>query len=195
MKNKTVNISIDGKEYISLSVPEGSKVTIQDGVTLVEPFKIDPEKYIPKIGDCFKTDHELTSVCGSLTGAGVVSKGSYITSGQISDELNYNACTSFFHSNTFTKTTPDELQAEFKKLGYEYDFETNTAVKIRWRAKLNEEYFYIDDQKVLLSDYDQGSSIDDKRYNAGNYFQTAQLAEQCAEIEKDARMKFHNELK
>ena len=39
------------------------------------------------------------------------------------------------------KITKDEFQSEFNKLGYEYDFQTHTATKKRWRAKVGEYYW------------------------------------------------------
>lgn len=206
---KTIKIESIGQEPIVLNVPEGAKVSIEDGLTIVDPeFKkgdilaytynrlkpsvfiynnesesfccldlqditipvsynvdfcadlrirhaTDTEKqilfdalakagkawdaekkeivdlkYIPKVGDCVKIDFESFTGFAHLS---KIEKGKNYYHAMVDDD-NFLTINDWYDSNwDYTKITPDELQAEFNKLGYEYNFETHTAKKLRWK--------------------------------------------------------------
>ena len=50
------------------------------------------------------------------------------------------------------------------------------GIKKRWRAKIEGEYFYIDDYCKISIDKDRGYSEDEARYRFGNYFETKEEA-------------------
>ena len=52
-----------------------------------------------------------------------------------------------------------------------------------WRANIAGRYFYISDGGSIYRDTESGSSIDDYRYNTGNYFETKEKAENYKEYQ------------
>ena len=89
------------------------------------------EKYIPKVGDCVKYDNGAIFECTGHDGTNDPISGiDYIYKNEVTQENNHIGFNSEF---IFTQITTEELQAEFNKLGYEYNFETHTAEKIRWK--------------------------------------------------------------
>lgn len=149
-----------------------------------EKMEIVELKYIPKVGDCVKyenkfkdvffgeikvKDHEYNSVT-SFIGIGK----NYFFKNDIWF-LNVNDCSE-------TKITPEDLQSEFNKLGYEYDFETHEAKKLRWKPTLNSEYWCVDNvgENVIITEWDN-DKIDNKRYSVGNCFKTEAEAQNFKE--------------
>ena len=64
------------------------------------------------------------------------------------------------------QTEIDELKA-FKPTEYK-----------RWRAQRSDVYYHIDDNGFVGFVYEDNDTLDDYRYNTGNYFRTRALAEQ-----------------
>lgn len=54
----------------------------------------------------------------------------------------------------------------------------------RWRAEVNEIYFFLYSDTSVLSAIEGGDPIDDDRYNIGNYFQTKEEAQALADYLK-----------
>ena len=51
----------------------------------------------------------------------------------------------------------------------------------RWRAEKNEQYYTIDSYFEVCESDENNDHIDQRRYKAGNYFQTEQQAKDFAE--------------
>jgi hypothetical protein len=221
----TIQIKKDGQDPQVINVPEGAKIIIEDGITIVEPEfkdgdivfglldenpwigiyknkigfelfnyharflinrvrysdfvsillcqrhatesekqllfdaiakdgkqwnpdtkKIEELKYIPKEGDCVEywfSDRPLEKgyCILNVVGEFVYKKGTFI--GCISGKVKSNKYDNISEC-LFRKITPEELQAKFNELGYEYNFETHTAEKLRWFPKKGETYYYPD---------------------------------------------------
>jgi len=129
----------------TFQIPQGSKIVTveQIGNQIITTFEAEEkseEKYIPKVGDCVKRRIASGYVYGVLNDNGdfdycVISPDNangYIQESWSCISLSFN-----------TRITPEELQAEFNKIGYEYDFETNTAKKQRWTPKEGEKYYFV----------------------------------------------------
>jgi hypothetical protein len=97
--------------------------------------------------------------------------------------------------NDLTKISKEELQSEFNKLGYEYDFKTHTANKKRWRAKLGEYYFGIAEAIELVKYREDNDSFDNKNYKIGNYFQTQAIAQKACDLFSESLKEFNSNLK
>ena len=65
------------------------------------------------------------------------------------------------------------------------------GIKKRWRAKMEGEYFYIDDYCKISIDKDRGYSEDEARYRFGNYFETKEEALEYAEYMKKCSLEWH----
>lgn len=141
---KKVIIEQNGFDPMILSVPEGASVRIEDGVTLVEP-----KRYIPKVGDCVfaknpYSDASCYFVCGGFDEDGDPFEMNEIRVDAMRNTVDFDCIfMGYSESYTFTKITPEELQAEFNKRGYEYDFESHTAKKLVWKPKMGEDYKWV----------------------------------------------------
>jgi hypothetical protein len=124
-------------EKQTFEIPKGcSKVTVEQiGNTIVTSFK--SEKYLPKVGDCVKVyqgDHlHNTGKVSSIKCDLIYFEQPFISNGE--KVILEGICAQNAEWFTFEQLTPDELQEEFNNLGYEYDFETHEATKIRWKPK------------------------------------------------------------
>ena len=166
----------------TFEIPEGCKVVTveQIGNQLITSF--EPEKYKPKVGDCVRLwykNEKLPVYCliDSIDGRRLFAKNVWIENGD-GDKLSIAFENSnFVYYKSIEKITPEELQAEFEKLGYVYDFETHTAHKKRWRAEYNEDYFFVDGCFEIEAVKDIRHRINDVHYKIGNYFKTEEDAE------------------
>jgi len=175
----------------TFNIPDGcSTVTVEQvGNQLITTF--EPEKYVPKVGDCVKITYEdgdffflrISRVDGCnlyVENVRISKKGVIFKSGH----------SSFYKS--IEKITPEQFQSEFEKLGYIYDFETNTASKFKWRAKLEEKYFFVTQCFSVNWYLNSFNSEDNSLYLSGNYFQTEQQAQAAADFLKQQLKEFNN---
>jgi len=129
----------------TFNIPDGcSTVTVEQvGNQLITTF--EPEKYVPKVGDCVKMQYNEKSVptfclIYKIENGRILSKNVWIKAREwfnavLFEEANFSAY------DSIEKITPEQFQAEFEKLGYIYDFKTNTASKKRWTPKKWDDYF------------------------------------------------------
>ena len=96
----------------------------------------------------------------------------------------------YFTYDSIEKITPEEFQAEFEKFGYVYDFETHTAQKKRWRAKLKREYYCVNAAFDIEFNREDGHSIDDKRHKNGNYFETKEECQKYCDYLRECSLKY-----
>lgn len=165
-----------------------------------EKLEITNLKYVPKVGDCVKLDKEgviLYFFVENETDQYVNSK--YTIKGDIIEsDNNYNKLGGYFknsYDRIYTKITPEELQSAFNKLGYEYDFQTHTATKKRWRAKLGKYYWGITEDIEPIEYREDNDSFDYRNYKIGNYFQTQEIAQQACDLFLESLKEFNNNLK
>jgi hypothetical protein F3_00887 len=65
------------------------------------------------------------------------------------------------------------------------------GIKKRWRAKYNEIYCYIDEFFEIKTVYEREIEKDNKRYEAGNYFEVGKEALEYAEYMKKCSLEWH----
>lgn len=70
----------------------------------------------------------------------------------------------------------EELEKKYKELGEEIERLKSQSGE-RWRGEYMEDYYLIDDSGEILCDDDEGTNIDDFRFNTRNYFKTEEEAE------------------
>lgn len=66
---------------------------------------------------------------------------------------------------------------------------------IRWRAKKNEKYYYLDSMLKVVDGTETGSWLDNELYESGNYFRTEDLARLYKLDLQSTLRKFHEEIK
>lgn len=179
----------------TFNIPEGCKVVTveQIGNQLITSF--EPEKYVPKVGDCVKMQYKtlyFPTFCliDKFSDGEIFAKNVWINAKKDKNDIKFENSNFIFY-DSIEKITPEEFQSEFDKLGYVYDFETHTAHKKRWRAEAGDCYFYIDFEYDVLSCRDHRDSVDNCLFKNGNYFQSQSDAEKFAEIIKKEAINFH----
>jgi NAD-dependent dihydropyrimidine dehydrogenase PreA subunit len=80
-----------------------------------------------------------------------------------------------------TEKSVDEGFKLFVELYKKYEKDENDERKKRWRAKEDEEYYYIDTDGCAFRGCDRYTESEYYKYNIGNYFQTKQQAERYKE--------------
>jgi len=167
-------------EKQEFEIPKGcTKVTVEQiGNTIVTSF--ESEKYIPKVGDCVKSNYngfvclfEVVKKSDNYISTKVtIDNYKEIESAEDLVQWNYTDC-----ETTFEKITPEQLQSEFNKLGYEYNFETHEATKIKWKPKVRERYYFINSICEISSFTFDNTSSENKLVEIGNCYRTKEEAE------------------
>ena len=194
-----------GEEMEFRHATESEKQVIFDALAKIgkmwdaEKLEITNIKYVPKVGDCVKLDKGniiLYFFVENETAEYVNSK--YMVKGDaIEFDNDYDKFGGYLknsYNRIYTKITPKELQSEFNKLGYEYDFKTHTANKKRWRAKLGEYYWGIAEAIEPVRYREDNDSFDNKNYKIGNYFQTEKIAQKACDLYLESLKEFNNNL-
>ena len=162
-------------EKQTFEIPKGcSKVTIEQiGNTIVTSF--ESEKYVPKVGDCVKVTIEddayafevieTSAYCICFKICVKINKGYFIENGN------------FRNTRNFEQITPEELQSEFNKLGYEYNFETHEATKIKWKPKEGEMYYFVNTYSIIANVPYTNCLFDIERIKMGNCYRTPEDTE------------------
>ena len=174
----------------TFKIPNGCKeVTIEQvGNQIVTTF--EPKKYTPKVGDCVKITYDDDSFfflrISRVDGCNLYVENVHINKKGI---LFKSGNSSFYES--IEKITPEQFQAEFEKLGYIYDFETNTASKKRWRAEEDGEYYFMLSSFEIRIACEYNCETDDLRFKNGNYYKTQQQAEQYRDFMLQKSLEFN----
>ena len=180
----------------TFNIPEGCKVVTveQIGNQLITSF--EPEKYVPKVGDCVRLwykKEKLPVYClvNSIDGQRLFAKSVWIENSD-GDKLSIAFENSnFVYYKSIEKITPEEFQAEFEKLGYVYDFETHTAHKKRWRAEHGKNYFFVTGVSEIQKSTEIRHRIDDLRHKLGNYFKNEEEAKPYRDYMFQHSLNFH----
>lgn len=147
-------------------------------------------KYIPEIGDCVKVqlwDGEFCVFECTEKDQESVNSRTYIYQPKqkvfIDDDSEFGWGLNR-DGNVFTKITPEDLQSEFNRLGYMYDFAAHTAKLIEWKPKAGDSIWSIN-AKGLINEWTfsgRGSFVPDSMD-----FRAPELAESALELLKSAK--------
>lgn len=185
-------------QEIRLNIPDGCKaVTVKvDGDKVITEFEPRKSEWKPEDGDILTDDSSLLSLIGGKTiviykDGGIVSyagtEGIFTTT---ETDIGWGYTKDF---RPATKKEKAKLLAKLESKGYRWNAEKKELEKIpRWRAKKDEEYFFIsEDSLEVNSENEAFDEIDDSHYNSCNYFKTREAAErvvrQIREIFKDSK--------
>lgn len=170
----------------TFNIPAGCKTVSVEKVGNQIITSFEPEKYVPKKGDCVKRISEHGNIyIGEYDGDRELYNCVDVRENKIRQRM-----IMLVEQGSFHKITPEEFQAEFDKLGYVYDFETHTASKKRWRAKLKRNYYYVTAAFDIVVDIENRHSIDDKRHKNGNYFETKEACKKYCDYLKECSLKY-----
>ena len=88
-------------------------------------------------------------------------------------------------AGSFRLATPEEAQRLWNALAKEgkrwnpETMEVEGIKKDRWRAKRGENYYFLDSRFIIIQACENSHTIDNIRYNSGNYFRTTGQAERA----------------
>lgn len=100
-------------------------------------------------------------------------------------------------NNDLSYSTEEEKQLLFDKMkeqGLKWNAEEKRVEKIRWRAKKDGYYYFIDINLTVKSIDDTYSTFDNELCDAFNYFRTKEQAEKAAKRVKETLRKYHEEI-
>lgn len=139
------------------------------------------EKYVPKEGDLVVLENDKNDwlynkqIC-------IFNKGyPSIRSKDGGKEWIFHD-SAFFYAHV-RPATPEETEIFTRIMadnGYEYDPVKKEVRKKRWRGKLYEQYWFVDENSKTGYCIEFGDSIDNERYKSGNYFRTEEEAAKVA---------------
>ena len=93
--------------------------------------------------------------------------------------------------------TEEEKQLLFDKMkeqGLKWNAEEKRVEKIRWRADVGKDYYFIDVDLTVKSIDDTYSTFDNKLWDVLNYSRTKEQAEETARRIKESLIKYHEEI-
>ena len=180
----------------TITIPEGCKATIKDGSVVFEKeeklqdFKDGDVLTLMsdnKVVFIFKED-ELKQK-DNKNGYYVCHTSDYVIDVSTKDSL-------FFcgHKRDVRLATDKEKQFLFDKMkeqGLRWNAEEKQVGKIRWRAKKNEDYYFVDMDLTAANLTETYSSFDNKLWDNLNYFRTKEQAEEAAKRVKETLRKYH----
>lgn len=92
--------------------------------------------------------------------------------------------------------TEEEKQLLFDKMkekGLLWDAEEKKVEKIRWRARLDEDYYYLSIGGLVMIGTEYQDNHSENVWEFGNHFRTEEQAMKAKEVVKEALRKFHEE--
>lgn len=182
------------KKDFNIVLPEGVKITdiqstFSENRTAVTITVYMREEYMPKNGDFVRVEGN----CQDSIAIYNVSKESdlykkqnklffHASLGKTDEKLIINDW--MFSREVFPATTNEirMLEEALAKKGKRWNAEKKCIEDLpKWRADLNEAYFYISSECSIAETIDCYCYMDEKRYKVGNYFKTKEAAEKAAE--------------
>lgn len=187
----------------TITIPDGCKATIKDGSVVFEK----EEKEEAKTQD-FKDGDVLTSLFDNKVvfifkedelklkdnknGYYVCHTSDYVIDVSTKDSLLFCG-----YKEEVRIATEEEKQLLFdkmKKQGLQWNAEEKRVEKIRWRAKKDGDYYFIDSNLTVKSVDDTYSTFDNGLWNALNYFHTEEYTAEAARRVKETLRKYHEEI-
>lgn len=176
----------------TIAIPEGCKAVIKDGSVVIEK----------KVQE-FKDGDILVSVANGKRHNAFVYK-STDNSGFHSFHIGIDICGNISFSTSpnsrwgnseLSYATEEEKQLLFDKMKEQrlrWNADKKCTEKLRWRAKLNERYYFFDEYLNVKFDRDENFEMDILRWGVGNYFETADETREAAKRVREILRKYRN---
>lgn len=178
----------------SLNIPEGCKAVIKDGSVVFEKEKEENKEefkrgdvIVSKMNEILLVDVHSFENCRLRSFVHIQQDG-----------MLFDSSYSLWNENhTWRLATEEEKQLLFDKMkekGLKWNAEEKRVEKIRWRAKKDGYYYYINRGLTTTNTTESGYNTDTIRYNVLNYFRTKEHAEEAARRVRDALRQYHEEI-
>ncbi|MBB1530169.1 MAG: hypothetical protein HG466_005640 [Prevotella sp.] len=177
----------------TIAIPEGCKAVIKDGCVVFEKEQEFND------GDILAYASYSNRYCPFIY-KGTDKNGFhkyYIGLDSLSRITLPNCTDSRWGHNTLRHATEEEKKELFDKMkeqGLQWNAEKKRVEKIRWRAGVEEEYYFINPSLDVLKIEECRSVICSEHYLARNYFRTIEQAEEAAKRIKEVLRKYHEEI-
>lgn len=170
----------------SITIPKGCKAIVKDG-------RIEIEKVQEfKDGDV---------LCSTLDDIILIFKATHNHARSYFDSHYNNKGSGNEHWNIefFRHATEEEKQQLFDKMkeqGLEWNAEEKRVEKFRWRANLNEYYYFVSPIGTICNSVVKNGMVltSLERYNFFNQFRTYEQAKEAARRVKETLQKYHEEI-
>lgn len=181
------------KQGDRISIPEGCKAVISDGMVVFEK-----EEREFKDGDILAHAGHSNYPCPFIyKGTDAMGLYQFYVGVNCVDEIRLpNDAKKRWGNGDLRYATDEEKQLLFDKMK-EQDIKWNAEEKrvepLRWRARLDEDYYYftIGGLVMIGTEYQDGHS--NNVWEFGNHFRTEEQAEKASEVVREALRKFHEE--
>ena len=173
----------------TITIPNGCKAIVKDGSVVFEKEEIEKVQEF-KDGDVLCSKYSDTmlifrEMCED-------DRGHFNSYYNTEDDDN-----KYWNSVSFRHATEEEKKLLFDKMkeqGLKWNAEEKRVEKIRWRASLDERYYYINHLLACLSDREESHIVDEERWEVGNYFKNRKEAKEAAKRVKEVLRKYHEEI-
>ena len=175
------------KRTYKITLPKGAKIdTVETNADngVLEVTVGFEKKYTPKDGDVVACAGAVAIYAGTNENGEIKTycafNGMYLCAKK-SDGWGY--------TSDYRPATSAEKQRLFDALakqGKRWNAEKKQIEDLpRWRASYNQTYFHISTKCSIIDEKECGASLDEGRYNVGNYFRTREAAEKVASLIRD----------
>lgn len=173
----------------TITIPEGCKAIVKDGSVVFEREEKEEAQE-------FKGGDVLCSIYDNTV---LIFKATHNHASSYFDSYYNNKGSGDEHWNieSFRHATEEEKQLLFDKMkeqGLQWNAEEKRVETIRWRAKKDGDYYFIDINLTVKSIDDTYSTFDDGLWNALNYFHTEEYTAEAARRVKETLRKYHEEI-
>lgn len=172
----------------TVRIPDGCKAIIKDGVVIFEKEERKEQEF--KDGDVLHSEYSSTILIFKEMCEGN-SRWFY---------SHYNTdCSSNkgWNKVAFRLATEEEKQqlfAEMKEQGLKWNAEEKRVEKIRWRAKLDEDYYYFSRGGLVVTGTEYQDNYSEDVWEFGNHFRTEEQAKKAAEAVRETLRQYHEEI-
>ena len=177
----------------TITIPEGCKATIKDGSVVFER----EQKF--KDGDILAYADYSNYPCPFIY-KDTDARGLYqfyvgvncVDEIYLSDDVEKR-----WGNGALRHATEEEKQLLFDKMkeqGLRWNAEEKRVEKIRWRARLDEDYYYFTPGGLVMIGTEYQDNHSEDVWEFGNHFRTEEQAEKATEVVKEALRKFHEEI-
>lgn len=192
----------------TITIPDGCKATIKDGSVVFEKEEKEEAKTQDfKDGDVLTSlfDNKVVFIFKEDESKQKYNKNDYyVCNIYVSSSIGYtievptkDSLSFCGHKDEVRLATNKEKQFLFNKMkenGLQWNAEEKRVEKIRWRADVGEEYYFINSSLDVLKIEECWSVLCGEHYLASNYFHTKEQAEEAARRVREALRQYHEEI-
>lgn len=175
-----------------IAIPEGCTAEIRDGIITFQQKESDQEF---KKGDVIVSKHnEILLVDEHSFDNHILRSFVHIENDGIS--FFKSPCRFWNEHHPWRLATEEEKQKLFDVMGEKglyWNAEEKRVEKIRYRARKNNSYWFIDSCFCVQDTIEEEMDIDNEYYESGNYFRTKEDADRFLEIFRESLRKFHQD--